>query len=178
MLKPARLGHVPLDHAWIAAHIPHQGSMCLLDAVLRWDAQHIVCSATSHRDANNPLRQFDRLGAACGIEYAAQAMAVHGALVAEHDRMPGPGNAPHEGQQTLGRPGGLLVSLRAVQLHVARIDDIAATLEVCVERLSGDAQMLLYQFRVLAADRLLLDGRASVVLDAASLATSFASTPP
>ncbi|SCC92600.1 putative 3-hydroxylacyl-(Acyl carrier protein) dehydratase-like protein [Thiomonas sp. X19] len=205
MLKPARLGHVPLDHAWIAAHIPHQGSMCLLDAVLRWDAQHIVCSATSHRDASNPLRQFDRLGAACGIEYAAQAMAVHGALVAEHDRMPGPGNAPQGGQQTLGRPGGLLVStpgaaqtlrapqggqqtlgrpggllvsLRAVQLHVARIDDVAATLEVRVERLSGDAQMLLYQFRVLAADRLLLDGRASVVLDAASLATSFASTPP
>ena len=78
----------------------------------------------------------------------------------------------------MGRPSGLLVSLRAVQLHVARIDDIAAALEVCVERLSGDAQMLLYQFRVLAGDSLLLDGRASVVLDAAGLAPSFASTPP
>ncbi|HAJ12631.1 MAG TPA: 3-hydroxylacyl-ACP dehydratase, partial [Comamonadaceae bacterium] len=27
-----------LDHRWIAAHIPHQGSMCLLDEVLTWDA--------------------------------------------------------------------------------------------------------------------------------------------
>ncbi len=204
MLKPAHLGHVPLDHAWIAAHIPHQGSMCLLDAVLRWDTQHVACSATSHGDPSNPLRQFGRLGAACGIEYAAQAMAVHGALLAQHGRGPGPSHAPDDGQPTLGRPGGLLVtapnrpqadaprggqptlgrpsgllvSLRAVQLHVARIDDIAAALEVCVERLSGDAQMLLYQFRVLAGDSLLLDGRASVVLDAAGLAPSFASTPP
>ncbi len=232
MLKPALLGHVPLDHAWIAAHIPHQGSMCLLDAVLHWDSQHLVCCATSHRQAGNPLRQFDRLGAACGIEYAAQAMAVHGVLVADHGRVPDPNrtpdddrptlgrpggllvsapnaaqaphaprggqptlgrpggllvstpnaaqapHAPQGGQPTLGRPGGLLVSLRAVQLHVARIDDIPAALEVCVERLSGDARMLLYRFRVATGDRLLLDGRASVVLDAAGPAPSFASTPP
>ena len=205
MLKPALLGHVPLDHAWIAAHIPHQGSMCLLDAVLHWDSQHLVCCATSHRHAGNPLRQFDRLGAACGIEYAAQAMAVHGVLVADHGRVPDPNrtpdddrptlgrpggllvsapnaaqapHAPQGGQLTLGRPGGLLVSLRAVQLHVARIDDIPAALEVCVERLSGDARMLLYRFRVATGDRLLLDGRASVVLDAAGPAPSFASTPP
>ena len=205
MLKPALLGHVPLDHAWIAAHIPHQGSMCLLDAVLHWDSQHLVCCATSHRHAGNPLRQFDRLGAACGIEYAAQAMAVHGVLVADHGRVPDPNrtpdddrptlgrpggllvstpnaaqapHAPQGGQPTLGRPGGLLVSLRAVQLHVARIDDIPAALEVCVERLSGDARMLLYRFRVATGDRLLLDGRASVVLDAAGPAPSFASTPP
>ena len=178
MLKPALLGHVPLDHAWIAAHIPHQGSMCLLDAVLHWDSQHLVCCATSHRQAGNPLRQFDRLGAACGIEYAAQAMAVHGVLVADHGRVPDPNRTPDDDRPTLGRPGGLLVSLRAVQLHVARIDDIPAALEVCVERLSGDARMLLYRFRVATGDRLLLDGRASVVLDAAGPAPSFASTPP
>ena len=52
-----------LDHAWIATHIPHQGSMCLLDGVTAWDAQRIVCSASSHRTASNPLRQFGRLGA-------------------------------------------------------------------------------------------------------------------
>ena len=166
------------DHAWIAAHIPHAGRMCLLDRVVAWDASYVLCSADSHRRPDHPLRQFDRLGAACGIEYAAQTMAVHGALVAEHGCMPDLSNTPDDGQPTLGRPGGLLVSLRTVQLHVARIDDIAAALEVCVERLSGDAQMLLYQFRVLAGDSLLLDGRASVVLDAAGLDPSFASTPP
>jgi predicted hotdog family 3-hydroxylacyl-ACP dehydratase len=31
----------PLDHAWIAAHIPHSGSMCLLDQVVEWDAERI-----------------------------------------------------------------------------------------------------------------------------------------
>ena len=41
--------------------------------------------ASSHRAADNPLRAHGRLGAACGIEYAAQAMAVHGALLAPPD---------------------------------------------------------------------------------------------
>ena len=126
--------------------------MCLLDRVLAWDAQRIVCSATSHRDADNPLRQFDRLGAACGIEYAAQAMAVHGALAAPQDAPPRP---------------GMLVSVRAVQLHASRIDDLVADLAVNVERISGDASMLLYQFSVRAAGRLLLEGRASVLLGSA-----------
>jgi predicted hotdog family 3-hydroxylacyl-ACP dehydratase len=55
--------------------------MCLLDDVLSWDASRIRCRSASHRTPDNPLRAHGRLGAACGIEYAAQAMAVHGALV-------------------------------------------------------------------------------------------------
>ena len=43
-----------LDRDWIARHIPHQGSMCLLDGVEEWDAQHILCRATSHRAPDNP----------------------------------------------------------------------------------------------------------------------------
>ena len=73
---------MPLDHAWIEQHIPHKGRMCLLDEVLSWDAAHIRCRSASHTSASNPLRLHGRLGAACGIEYAAQAMAVHGALIA------------------------------------------------------------------------------------------------
>ena len=57
--------------------------MCLLDAVLDWDDARITCRATSHADPANPLRADGRLGAANGIEYAAQAMAVHGALLAK-----------------------------------------------------------------------------------------------
>jgi predicted hotdog family 3-hydroxylacyl-ACP dehydratase len=56
--------------------------MCLLDRVVHWDSQRIHCRASSHRSADNPLRSRDQLSAACGIEYAAQAMAVHGALQA------------------------------------------------------------------------------------------------
>lgn len=73
---------MPLDRNWIEQHIPHKGRMCLLDAVVSWDATRIRCRSASHRAPDHPLRAHGRLGIACGIEYAAQAMAVHGALVA------------------------------------------------------------------------------------------------
>ena len=60
----------PLDHAWIAAHIPHAGTMCVLDSVDAWDTERIRCTATSHRDPDNPLRAHGRLASVCGIEYA------------------------------------------------------------------------------------------------------------
>lgn len=143
-----------LDHAWLLAHLPHQGSMCLLDAVIDWDAERIRCAATSHRDVANPLRAHDRLGAACGIEYAAQAMAAHGALLAAAEGAP---------------RAGYLASVRGVELHALRLDDIAADLDVEAERLSGDDNTILYGFRVSAAGRELLSGRAIVILDAAVL---------
>ncbi|OYY62477.1 MAG: 3-hydroxylacyl-ACP dehydratase [Hydrogenophilales bacterium 28-61-11] len=143
-----------LDHAWLLAHLPHQGSMCLLDRVESWDAQHIRCRASSHRAPDNPLRAHGRLGAACGIEYAAQAMAAHGALLAAAD------SAPRV---------GYLASVRAVELNVTRLDDIAADLRIEAERVSGDDNTILYAFSVLAEQSLLLSGRAIVVLDATLL---------
>ena len=71
-----------MNRAWIEERIPHHGRMCLLDEVIEWDAQHIRCRSATHRDPDNPLRSHGRLGIACGIEYAAQAMALHGALAA------------------------------------------------------------------------------------------------
>ena len=70
-----------LDHAAIAMRIPHTGRMCLLDRVLQWDAHAIRCSATSHRGQDNPLREAGGLATLAGIEYAAQAAAVHGSLL-------------------------------------------------------------------------------------------------
>ena len=55
-----------LDHAAIAARIPHQGSMCLLAAVVDWSEDVISCRAVSHADPANPLRAEGRLGAANG----------------------------------------------------------------------------------------------------------------
>lgn len=143
-----------LSHDWIAARIPHQGDMCLLDAVTDWSDEHIVCRAVGHTDSAHPLRAAGRLGAANGIEYAAQAMAVHGALVA------GAGSASRQ---------GYLTSVRSVTLHVDRLDDLAGALEVRAERLSGDVNNVLYRFTVGHGGRCLLEGRAAVVLDADSL---------
>lgn len=149
-----------LQHADIARRIPHQGSMCLLECVSAWDTQQICCEASSHRDSNNPLRAHGRLGAACGIEYAAQAMAVHGALLAESGA----------GAASQGPTLGYLASVRGVTLHVDRLDDLSDALSIHAERLSGDSSTVLYSFTVHAGRRLLLSGRAAVILDAQGLA--------
>ena len=144
----------------IAARIPHQGAMCLLARVDAWDGESICATATSHRDPANPLRNDGRLGAANAIEYAAQAMALHGALLAgatEHTHRP---------------RTGYLTSVRSVELHVARLDDLADDLDIRAERLSGDDNHVLYAFTVTAGATIVASGRAAVVLDSSALTSS------
>ena len=139
----------------IAELIPHSGTMCLLARLDAWDMQRIVCVATNHREADHPLRTRRGLLAPAAIEYAAQAMALHGALI---------------GQAT-GTPAtpGYLASARGVQLNVLRLDElvVAAPDELRIEavRQAGDARQILYAFTVHHADRLLAEGRAAVVLN-------------
>ena len=157
-----------LNRAWIEARIPHQGRMCLLDEVLDWDARHIRCRTATHRAPDNPLRSHDRLGVACGIEYAAQAMALHGALAAGAAIGAVDGAAIGALGTIAGRSSrvGLLASVRDVRLIVLRLDDIEADLICEVWHLAGDGLTALYEFAVRDGDRSLLSGRASVILDA------------
>ena len=150
-----------MNRAWIEARIPHQGRMCLLDEVLAWDARHIRCSTGTHRAPDNPLRSHDRLGIASGIEYAAQAMALHGALQGALTSAALGANTRAASQV------GLLASVRDVRLHVLRLDDIEADLLCEVTHLAGDDFTALYEFALRHKDKTLLVGRASVVLDAA-----------
>src|SRR5947208_14023754 len=114
--------------------------MCLLDEVLSWDAARIRCRSATHRSADNPLRLHGRLGAACGVEYAAQAMAVHGALVAESVAGGTAGSSPPR--------SGYLAGVRAVTLHVDRLDTIVVPLSVNAQRITGDVNTVLYRFSV------------------------------
>jgi predicted hotdog family 3-hydroxylacyl-ACP dehydratase len=155
---------VPLDHQWIEQHIPHKGRMCLLDEVLSWDAARIRCRSTTHRAADNPLRAYGRLGAACGIEYAAQAMAVHGALVAAS--APLASRVSTSARSSIGAAIGYIASVRNVTLYVARLDDLEADLIAAAERITGDGRTVLYEFSVWGAVQPLLRGRASIVFDA------------
>lgn len=151
----ARLpGGTRLDRAWIGTHIPHQGHMCLLDEVLSWDAARIRCRATSHRQPDNPLRAHGRLGAACGVEYAAQSMAVHGAIMA----------------YTAGTAArvGLLTSVRNLVFRVTRLDDLDTDLITSAERLAGDDASTLYEFALSSGGQELLSGRVSIVFGAGS----------
>jgi predicted hotdog family 3-hydroxylacyl-ACP dehydratase len=140
----------PLGRSEISGLIPHAGAMCLLDAVRFWDATRIVCTASSHRDADNPLASDGSLDAVCGIEYAAQAMAVHGALTATAGRRP---------------TAGYLASVREVTCHAARLDLLVDDLEVTATRLAGDQASAVYAFSLRCGAEPVLTGRAAVVLD-------------
>jgi predicted hotdog family 3-hydroxylacyl-ACP dehydratase len=140
-----------LDRAGIARRIPHSGSMCLLDRLAAWDAESIHCTTATHAQPDNPLRTVSGLLSPSLIEYAAQAMELHGGLLAAEGSEPS---------------AGFLASARNVRLSVARIDDIAGELQVHAQRLTGDQSQVLYQFAVKdAAGRLLAEGRAVVVLN-------------
>lgn len=132
--------------------IPHQGAMCVLDEVVAWDGEAIHARSRSHRSADNPLRSDGRIRAVHLCEYGAQAMAVHGGLVA---RESGGAAAP-----------GFLVALRAVELHVERIDDLPEPLDVHAEKLLGDDNGWQYAFRIEHAGTLLATGRAAVLAQA------------
>jgi predicted hotdog family 3-hydroxylacyl-ACP dehydratase len=156
---------VPLDHNWIEQHIPHKGRMCLLDEVVSWDATHIRCRSATHRAADNPLRAHGRLGAACGIEYAAQAMAVHGALVAAS--APLASTVATSVRGTMGAALGFLASVRNVVLYVPQLDDLEADLIASAQRITGDGRTVLYEFTVCTSAPL-LSGRASIVFATAA----------
>lgn len=126
--------------------VPHQGAMCLLDEVLEWDEQSIACRATSHRDPGNPLRTPAGLAAVIGVEYAAQAVAAHGALTQKRSAI------------------GYLASLRDVECLVERLDTEAEALVVRAQRVAAESGRLLYDFRIESGGRELANGRLAVVL--------------
>ena len=138
-----------LDRAGILALVPHQGAMCLWDEVVAWDAGTIALRARNHRDPAHPLRDAAGLRGLHLCEYGAQAMAVHGGLRA---------------QAAGGRAApGLLVALRGVQVHRARIDDLPGALDGVAELLVDGDGGWQYAFRISHAGALLAEGRAAAM---------------
>jgi predicted hotdog family 3-hydroxylacyl-ACP dehydratase len=95
----------------------------------------------------HPLRDGAGLPAICGVEYATQAMAVHGALKS--------GSASSS---------GLLAALRDVTLHVQRLDELEEDIVVVARRLLDQDGRLLYGFDLRAGAQELVRGRATVIL--------------
>ena len=137
-----------MPHADIAALIPHQGGMCLLEDVVEWDDTRIVLTTSTHRALDNPLRVDNKLRAVHLCEYGAQAMAVHGALKAAPERA----------------PPGMLVSLRSVTFSREYIHDLAGLLRVeavCLQATDSSQQ---YNFRISHDGEPIAEGRAAVLL--------------
>ena len=142
MLKP------PLTGAAIARLVPHAGTMCLLDRAEAWSGTSIRCSAVSQASSENPLRRDGLLPAICGLEYALQAMALHGALTE--------GNGAQR--------AGYLASLRGISLSVERLDDIPGRLLVTADVLMRNQRSFVYGFALLSAGKELVAGQAAVIL--------------
>ena len=144
-----------LNQKEIEALIPHSGAMSLLNEVLKWDEDRIICLANSHRSKHNPLRNENALSSVCGVEYAAQSIAVHGALSkGDPDEEPRP---------------GYLASIKNLDLLVSSLDDIESDLVIEAELLMRDKEFLVYQFRVLSEDLNLLSGRAIISIKGNSI---------
>ena len=134
----------------IAELVPHQGTMCLNERVVEWDDEHVVLATTTHRSPLNPLRRRGRLRAVHLCEYGAQAMAVHGGLLA---RAAGARAAP-----------GMLVSLRGVAFRIAYVEALDGELTIEARRLLATPESWQYAFRASHGDRLLAEGRAAVMI--------------
>lgn len=137
------------DHAAILRLIPHQGASCLLDAVTEWDANRIVCISQSHFVADNPLRREGQLSPLALIEYGAQAMAVHAALLAEAN------SSTSESR--------LLVSAQAVGFDCTDASLLTAPLYIHAERRLADASGALYSFEIFSAGHRCAWGRVGVL---------------
>lgn len=139
-----------LQRAELEALIPHAGSMCLLDGVKAWDTRSITCMSRSHRLEDNPLRSRGILHSLHLAEYGAQAMAVHGGLLARRE---GGRAAP-----------GFLAVLRGIRLHRPRIDDIEDDLMIIAHQVMAAENGWTYGFEVSHARGPLASGRATVML--------------
>lgn len=138
--------------------LPHAGRMRLIDRIVSYDAHTIICEAESHRAADHPLAENGVLSIACGLEYGAQAMAIHGALLALNA-------APPDRRARVG----YLIAASDLRWSIDRLDLCAGALEIeAINEFSSEHQVA-YRFELRAAGATLLSGRASVQLGTPNL---------
>ena len=141
--------HMPVNAERIRELVPHSEKMCLLELVLDCNERSILCETSSHLDQDNPLRYRGHLSSICGIEYAAQAMALHAAL--------------NSGVQSPPRHG-YLASVRDTHSTVRFLDGRDCPLLVRAELEFASGPRVIYTFSIESAGTTLLSGRAAVVL--------------
>jgi len=141
---------LPATKAEIAALIPHQGAMCLHDAVLAFDEQHVVLSSHTHAEPDHPLRRARGLSSVFLAEFGAQAMAVHGGL-----------DARRRGHRA---EPGLLIALREFAVVGALVDDESGPLVTDAQVIATGDRAWQYRFTVMQGQRTLATGRATVAV--------------
>ncbi|MGI9492994.1 MAG: hypothetical protein ACR2QF_11410 [Geminicoccaceae bacterium] len=109
--------------------VPHAEAMLMIDGVTAYDDQRLCCVSLRHQAADNPLRRDGRLSAHHGIEFAAQAAAVHGGLIDQDNRA----------------PLRALAAVRKASFSRPWLDDLADRLEINADLIMVDRQAAVYQ---------------------------------
>ena len=138
-----------VDRAAIERLVPHAGAMCLVDAVIAWDSSQIQCES-AEPGATHPLARDGIVPAIAAAEYAAQATAVHGALLDE-------ANEPR---------AGVLAKLADVELHAPAFPMHCGALTIRAEVLGRSETGCLYSFDVSSARAPIASGRLMVAFNA------------
>ena len=138
-----------IKHNELCSLIPHSFDMCLLDRVEFWDKDKIICHSNSHLLATNPLRREDSLSSVHLLEYAAQAMAVHGGL--------------HNREQGLQMTEGYLAALRDVNINLCELDKIQTELRIEANKILSQGGNMIYAFTVSSAETEIASGRATII---------------
>jgi len=133
----------------ISKLLPHRGTARMLERVESWSDAEIVALTNTHRAADNPLRCAGRLSAVHLAEYAAQAMALHGAL---KDRAAG--RSPR---------AALLVAVRDLTLHRDFLDELSGELRVVAVPQVLTASSWQYSFVVTHAGETIASGRVAAI---------------
>lgn len=145
-----------LNHSEIELRLPHSGNMCLLDEITQADELTLTAQAISHRDIHNPLRLNKKISSINGIEYAAQAMAVHGSLLSEQPQ------------------AGYIATVRNIEIKTPYLFDEkksegqetgkGSPLLIKVEQLMSNENGFTYQFYISCEQQALISGKITVFL--------------
>jgi len=109
--------------------VPHAGAMLMIDGVKAYDDRSICCESLRHQAVDNPLRRDGKLSAHHGIEFAAQAAAVHGGLI-------------NDGKKA---PLRALAAVRKASFSRPWIHDLPGRLEIAANLVMLDQRAAVYQ---------------------------------
>jgi predicted hotdog family 3-hydroxylacyl-ACP dehydratase len=138
-----------VSRADVERMLEHAGDMCLLDCTTEWDNQNIYCSAPAPQ-AGHPLMRDGRVPAIAGVEYAAQAAALHGALL----------------DTAMTPRAGMLAKLRDITLHRPWFPASKKSLMIHAKLISRTDGGCMYSFEVTSEQQTITSGSLMVVFTA------------
>ncbi len=106
----------------------------------------LLAQTYTHLNIDNPLKKNNKLKSIHGIEYAAQAMAVHGALLDKKCQ------------------NGYIGSIRNVILNETYLPTHQSPLDIKVHPLMRSKQGFTYNFLVQCTNQLIISGKITIIL--------------